>query len=336
MIEEFIKKVSNKINLETAEIEQAVSFIAEGRVSEKEIADFLSALSRKKETAAEITGAALALRRYVKRVNIDRDIVLDTCGTGGDQKHTFNISTVSAFVVAGAGITVAKHGNRSVSSLCGSGDILEAFGVNIHASVEVVEKCLNEIGIGFLFAPILHPAFAYVQPVRKVLKMRTIFNVMGPLINPAYPTHQLIGVFNEELVPVIAQVLKNLELKHAMVACGEGGLDEVTTTGRTFISEMSSGHIKDYVLEPEKLGLARATFDSIRGGDIDANKQIASGVLKGMEGPYRDIVLLNAGCSVYITGRANTIKEGMQIAAESIDSGSAIKKLNKLIEYTNT
>jgi anthranilate phosphoribosyltransferase len=341
MIEDLIKKVSKRTDLSAEEMESAISLIAQGKVPEKEIADFLIALAKKIETAEEITGAARAMRNFVSRVHVERDVILDTCGTGGDQKHTFNISTIAAFVVAGTGITVAKHGNRSVSSSCGSADLLEAFGVNINASVEKIEKCINEIGIGFLFAPNLHPAMRHVQPVRKALKVRTIFNILGPLINPAYPTHQLLGVYDEKLVPILATVLKNLGLKHAMVVWGEGGFDEATTTGKTHVCEMGSvlevneGHIKEYVLEPEKMGLARVELKSIKGGDTETNRQIASNVLKGMEGPSRDIVVLNAGCCIYLAGRANTIKDGMNLAAEAIDSGAAIKKLNKLIEYTN-
>ncbi len=340
MIEDLTKKLSKKIDLTAEETEQAVTLIAEGKLAEKEIADFLVALAKKKETADEITGAARAMRKYVSPVKVQGDVVVDTCGTGGDQKHTFNISTVTAFVVAGAGITVAKHGNRSVSGSCGSADLLEAFGVNINTDVATIEKCIGEIGIGFLFAPNLHPAMRYVQPVRKTLKTRTIFNVLGPLINPAYPTHQLLGVYDKELVPVVACALKNLGLKHAMVVWGEGGFDEVTTIGKTHVCETGSsmasvdGHMKEYVLEPEKLGLEPAELKDIKGMDIDTNKHIASGVLKGVEGPCRDIVVLNAGCCIYLAGRSNTIKEGMQLASESIDSGAAIKKLNKLIEYT--
>jgi anthranilate phosphoribosyltransferase len=275
------------------------------------------------------------MRRFVTRINVKSDMVFDVVGTGGDCKKTFNVSTVSALVVAGAGITVAKHGNRSVSSHCGSADLFEALGVNINGSVSVVEKCINEIGIGFLFAPLLHPAMKYVQPVRKTLQMRTIFNIMGPLINPAFPTHQLLGVYDEGLVPVLGEVLNNLGIKHAMVAWGENGFDEVVTTGKTTVCEVSAGHLKHYFLEPEKFGLLKADPKDIMGGKVDVNRQIALNILKGMEGPERDIVVLNAGCCLYIAEKAFTIKEGMALAAESIDSGAAIKKLNKLIEYTN-
>jgi anthranilate phosphoribosyltransferase len=334
MIEEAIGKISDRIDLTVEETEAVVTLIAEGLVPGHEISSFLVALAKKRETAGEITGAARAMRKFVTKIDVKSEVILDTCGTGGDNKGTFNISTISAFVVAGAGVTVAKHGNRSVSGTCGSADLLEALGVNIHVPIAVLEKCINEIGIGFLFAPVLHPAMATVQPVRKSLKIRTIFNILGPLINPAYPTHQLVGVYEEGLVSVLGEAMKNLGLRHAMVVWGEGGFDEVTTTGKTSVCEVKEGHVKEYVLEPEKLGLPKADERDISGGDTETNKQIALNIFKGMEGPERDIVALNAGCCLYLAGRAYTIKEGLTLAQESIDSGAAIKKLNKLIEYT--
>lgn len=338
MIEEALKKIGHREDLSAQEMEEVIVSVAQGEVPPEDIGRFLAALARKGETAEEITGAARAMRNFMTRVNVKGDCILDTCGTGGDSKKTFNISTVVALVAAGSGITVAKHGNRSVSSTCGSADLLEALGVNVNAGVEVVEKCLAEIGIGFLFAPRLHPAMAHVQPVRKNLKTRTIFNVLGPLINPAYPTHQLLGVYEETLVPVLGEALKNLGVRHAMVVCGEGGYDEVITFGRTHVYEMAvagaEAHVKEYVIEPEKLGFPKTSPKDILGGDAETNKQITLNVLKGMEGPERDIVVLNAGCCVYLSGRVLTIKEGMKLAEESIDSGAAIKKLNKLIEYT--
>ncbi len=335
MIQDAINKVSKRIDLTQDEMETAMSYIAEGQASDEEISSFLVALAKKKETASEIAGAARAMRKYVSRINIKKDVIFDTCGTGGDHKGTFNISTVTALVVAGAGVTVAKHGNRGVSSPCGSADLLEAMGVNINASVGVIEKCINEIGIGFLFAPLLHPAMQHVQPVRKDLKMRTIFNIMGPLINPAFPTHQLVGVYDQSLAPILGRSLMELGTKHAMVVWGEGGFDEVTTTGKTFVCEVREGHIKEYVLEPEKFDLVKVDRRDLLGGDVDANKQIALKVLKGIEGPERDAVVFNAGCCLYIAGCAFTIKEGMGLASDAIDSGAPIKKLNKLIEYTN-
>lgn len=335
MIIEAIKKISSMQDLTSVEMEAVISSIAGGEIAEEDISRFLSVLTRKTETADEITGAARAMRRYVSRIKVEADVILDTCGTGGDGKKTFNISTVSAFVVAGAGITVAKHGNRAVSGTCGSADVLEALGVNINAGVDIVEKCLADFGIGFLFAPLLHPAMSHVQAARKKIKTRTIFNILGPLINPAFPTHQFLGVFDKLLVGVLGEVLKNLGLKHAMVVWGEGGYDEAITMGQTFICEVRDGHLREYVLDTEKLGIKKVHPRDIPGGDVDTNKHIALNVLKGMEGPPKDIVVLNAACCIYLAGKAATIKEGMALAAASIDSGAAIKKLNKLIEYTN-
>lgn len=335
MIKDTIRKILDMQDLTADDMQVVFSSIAQGEVSEEDISSFLAALARKKETAEEITGAARALRAVVTKIKVDADVILDTCGTGGDKKNTFNISTISAFVVAGAGIKVAKHGNRSVSSACGSADLLEALGVNINADKGIIEKCLIDFGIGFLFAPNLHPAMSHVQAVRKRLKTRTIFNILGPLINPAFVTHQLLGVPEKAFVSILGEVLKNLELKHAMVVCGEGGYDEVITFGPTYVCEVKEGHLREYVLEPEKLGIKKACPKDIAGGDIDASKHIALNILKGMEGPSRDIVVLNAGCCIYLAGKASTIKEGMGLACVSIDSGAAIKKLNKLIEYTN-
>ncbi len=334
MITPFLEKVRQKQDLSLEEARDVFSAIARGEVQEKEIEAFLVALADKKETPEEIAGAAQAMRSHLTRIHVEADVVFDTAGTGGDQKGTFNISTCASLVVAGAGVVVAKHGNRSVSSHCGSADLFEALGVNIDVGPEVIERCLKELGYGFLFAPKLHPAMAHVQPVRRRLKRRTIFNILGPLINPALPTHQILGVYDRSLLPVVGQALSRLGLKHAMTVWGEGGYDEVTTTGKTHVCEVKEGHVKEYVLTPEKFGLKRALPADLTAKDKDAGKHIALNVLKGMEGPARDVVVLNAGCCLYLAGRAGTIKEGMQLAADSIESGAAIKKLNKLIEFT--
>jgi anthranilate phosphoribosyltransferase len=335
MIEEAIKKLSYKNDLSASEMEDIFCQIAEGKIAESALSSFLTALSYKGETSQEIAGAARAMRKYVTKIRVDRDVILDTCGTGGDQKGIFNISTVAAFVVAGAGVTIAKHGNRSVSGVCGSADLLEAMGVNVNAPVAVVEKCIHEVGIGFLYAPLLHPAMGFVQPVRKKMKTKTIFNILGPLINPAFPTHQLLGVYDKRFVTIVGEALLSLGQIHAMVVWGEGGFDEVTTTGATYVCEVKDGILKEYVLEPAKLELPLARQESITGGDCDVNKGIALNVLRGVEGPCRDIVLLNAACGLYLAGRVFTIKEGLSAARRAIDSGAAIKKLNKLIECTN-
>jgi anthranilate phosphoribosyltransferase len=336
MIEEALKKISGGGSLSVEEAETVFAAIAQGQVPEAAIETLLVALAKKGETPDEIAGAARAMRRFVTRVKVTSDVVCDVVGTGGDGKGTFNISTAAALVVAGAGVTVAKHGNRAVSSKCGSADILEALGVNINVDVATLERAIAEIGFGFLFAPRHHPAMAHVQPVRKRLARRTIFNVLGPLINPAFPTHQLLGVYDGRLVPVIAQALVGVGIKHALVVCGEGGYDEVITFGTTQVAEVKDGHIKEYELTPEKFGIVRAHALDVLGGDVATNKHIILNTLKGMEGPERDIVVFNAGCALYAADRVHTIKEGVVMASESIDSGHAIKKLNKLIEYTNS
>ncbi len=334
MITSSIEKVRKRQDLSFEEARDVFSSVARGEVLERDIEALLVALADKKETSEEIAGAAQAMRQHLRRIHVEADVIFDTAGTGGDQKGTFNISTCASLVVAGAGVVVAKHGNRSVSSHCGSADLFEALGVNINVGPDVIERCLKDIGFGFLFAPNLHPAMAHVQPVRRRLKRRTIFNVLGPLINPALPTHQILGVYERSLLPVVGRALAHLGLKHAMAVWGESGYDEVTTTGKTYVCEVKEGHVKEYVLEPEKFGLKRAVAADLIAGDKDASKHIALNVLKGMEGPQRDVVVFNAGCCLYLAGRARTIKEGMQAAADSIDSGAAIKKLNKLIEAT--
>jgi len=336
MITPSIEKVRRGQDLSSEEARDVFSAIARGEVAEKDIEALLVALAGKTETPEEIAGAAQAMRRYLRRIHVEADVIFDTAGTGGDQKGTFNISTCASLVVAGAGVVVAKHGNRSVSGRCGSADLFEALGVKIDVGPEVVERCLKEFGFGFLFAPKLHPAMAYVQPVRRRLKCRTIFNVLGPLINPALPTHQILGVYDKALLPVVGRALAHLGLKHAMTVWGEGGYDEVTTTGKTHVCEVKEGHIKEYVLEPEKFGLKRAQTADLTAKDKDTSKHMALNVLKGMEGPARDVVVFNAGCCLYLAGRGRTIKEGMQLAAEAIESGAAIKKLNKLIELTTS
>ncbi|MDD5019751.1 MAG: anthranilate phosphoribosyltransferase [Candidatus Omnitrophica bacterium] len=339
MIQDAVKKVSSGVSLSAQEMEAAMSQIAEGHVSEADMVLFLDRLAKKGETADEFTGAVRAMRRFVRPLNVQAEMIFDACGTGGDVKGTFNVSTVAAFVIAGAGVTVAKHGNRSVSSKCGSADLMEELGVNINAPVETIEKCLKEIGLAFLFAPLLHPAMAHVQPARRKLQTRTIFNVLGPLINPAFPTHQLVGVYDKKLLPVLGLVFKNLGIKHALVAWGEGGYDELITWGATYACEVAvtgaETHVKEYVIDSRKLDVPKADPRDVLGADTATNKQIALNILKGMEGPERDIVVLNAGCGLYVAGKANTIKDGMRLAEESVDSGAAIKKLNKLIEYTN-
>ncbi len=272
--------------------------------------------------------------RYVEPIVLDCPDILDTCGTGGDKKGTFNISTITALVASGAGITVAKHGNRSVSSKCGSADILEALGVDINMDRARIEKCLKEIGIAFLFAPNMHPAMKNVMPARKQIAGKTMFNILGPLINPARATNQLVGVYSRAWTRPLAQVLHNLGSRHVMVVHGSDGLDEVTTTGRTFVSEVKNGLLEDYELAPDDFGISNSRPADLEGGSIEENVLIVRSVLGGEKGPARDIILLNAGCAIYAADKSGSIAEGIKLAASSIDSGAALKKLELLKEYS--
>jgi len=299
------------------------------------VASFLTALRVKGETVEEITGAARVMREKAHRVNVGSKTVLDTCGTGGDQKGTFNISTASAFVVAGAGVNVAKHGNRSVSSQSGSADVLGALGVKIDAPKERVEACIDKVGIGFLFAPLLHEAMKYAVQPRRDIGIRTVFNLLGPLTNPAMASHQLLGLYSGELVGVVAHVLKNLGSVRAMAVHGLEGLDEISLCGPTKVAELRDGQVKEYTIEPEPLGLKKCRLEDLRGGNAEASAAIVRGVLRGDKGPARDVVLLNSGAALYVSGTAATIAEGLRLAAESIDSGKARQKLEQLIQMTN-
>ena len=275
------------------------------------------------------------MREKVTQVKAKQDIVVDTCGTGGDGLHTFNISTTAAFVVAGAGLTVAKHGNRSVSSRCGSADLLKAFGVNIEVGVDKVEECLEKAGIGFLFAPLLHGAMKYAIGPRREIGIRTIFNILGPLTNPAGAKAQVLGVYAGQLTETLAGVLRNLGSQHAFVVHGMDGLDEITLTSETKASELAEGKIKNYNIKPEDFGLKRCRMEDLKGGDTQENVEITRGVLKGEPGPRREIVLLNAAAAIVAGGKAKDLTQGIEEAARSIDSGKAMKKLEELISLTN-
>ena len=264
----FIQKLHKKENLTQNEIEEVMHSIMSGTADKEDIAAFLLALRAKGPTVNEITGAAKIMRQFVVPIESKHKCILDTCGTGGDKKNTFNISTITAFVVAGAGVVVAKHGNRSVSSLCGSADILESVGVNLNVEEHRLEACLNEVGIAFLFAQKLHPAMKNVAPIRKELGVETIFNILGPLTNPANATHQIMGVYNRDLVEPMAHVLKNLGLKRAMVVHGNDGLDEITTTTKTFISEFNGTDVVSYDICPDELGIPIAKTEELQGGDL--------------------------------------------------------------------
>ncbi len=336
MIKEAISKVVDLEDLTTEEMVTVMGEIMGGLAEPTQIAAFITALRMKGETVSEITGAATVMREKALRVNVDADFIVDTCGTGGDASMTFNISTAAAFVVAGAGVTVAKHGNRSVSSKSGSADVLKALGVNIEVDIECVEECIKEVGIGFLFAPLLHGAMKYAAPVRRDVGIRTIFNILGPLTNPAGARHHLLGVYDPKLTDVMAEVLKNLGSKHAFVVAGDDGLDEITLTDRTKITELKGGTIKTYHVSPEDFGFERCTMNDLRGEGPLENAKIIRDLLEGKEGPHRDIVLLNAAAGITAASKARSLEDGVLIARAAIDSGAAMKKLNGLIERTNS
>jgi anthranilate phosphoribosyltransferase len=334
-IRDAIDKLVNRINLSEREMIDAMNQIMTGEATPLQVASFLTALRMKGETVDEVTGAARVMREKAHRVQVGSKMVIDTCGTGGDQKGTFNISTTAAFVVAGAGVNVAKHGNRSVSSQSGSADVLGALGVKVDAPKERVEECIAKIGIGFLFAPLLHEAMKYAVQPRRDIGIRTVFNLLGPLTNPAMATHQLIGLYSGDLVGMIAHVLKNLGSVCAMVVHGMEGLDEISLCGPTKVAELRGGQVKEYIVEPEQFGLKRCRMEELHGGNAEQSAAIVRGVLRGDKGPARDVVLLNGGAALYVGGSAATIQDGMRLAAESIDSGKASEKLARLVEMTS-
>ena len=336
MIKEAIEKVINLQCLSEPEMAEVMEEIMEGRASPAQIGSLLTGLRMKGETIAELTGAARVMRRHAVFIDASANNILDTCGTGGDRSNTFNISTTVALVAAGGGLTVAKHGNRSVSSQCGSADLLEELGVNIHAEPEVVEQCVREIGIGFLFAPRLHGAMKYTTGVRREIGTRTIFNMLGPLTNPAGATCQLLGVYASELTEMFAGVLKNLGTKKAFVVHGTDGLDEITLCGETRITELSDGQIKTFNLNPYDFFEKTYSPEDFRGGNPKVNAQITRDILMGKKGASRDIILINAAAAFTVGETVQNLKEGITLAEEIIDSGQTAKKLRHLIELTNS
>ncbi len=334
MIKEAIASVVKGSDLSESEMTAVMEEIMTGGASPAQIGSFITALRMKGETVDEITGAARVMRAKVTKVACPPDAV-DTCGTGGDESMTFNISTASAFVAAGTGLVVAKHGNRSVSSKSGSADVLKALGVNIEAEVSRVEECLKEAGIGFLFAPMLHGAMKYAAPVRREIGIRSIFNILGPLTNPAGAKNQIIGVYDPPLTDLVAKVLFNLGSNHAFIVRGEDGLDEITLTCETKITELKGSSIRSYHIKPEDFGFTRCSPGELKGGDPEENARIIMDVLKGENGPRREIVLLNSAAAITAGGRAKTLEEGIAVARGSIDTGSALKKLEELRGITN-
>ncbi len=310
--------------------------IMSGEVPPAMIAAILVGLRVKKETIGEISAAAFVMREFATKVPVSkRDHLVDTCGTGGDAAHTFNISTASAFVASAAGARVAKHGGRSVSSTCGSADVLEALGVNLNLTPEQVGHSVDQIGIGFMFAPNFHGAMKYAAPVRKELGVRTMFNVLGPLTNPAGADNQVMGVFHPDLVGIQARVLQRLGSRHVLVVNGSDGLDEITISGPTHVGELKGGQVSEYTITPEDFGLTRAPLDTIRVATVDEAMAMLLGVLDNRPGPARDIVLMNAGAAIYVAGLTDTLAHGVKKAAETIASGAARNKLAQLIQISN-
>ncbi|XRO76266.1 anthranilate phosphoribosyltransferase [Methanocaldococcus sp. 10A] len=332
MITEALKKVIEFKDLNEKEAEAVMKEIMSGNAKPTQIAAILTALRMKGESIEEITSFAKIMREFSLKIYPDVPKLLDTCGTGGDNLNTFNISTATAFVVS-TYVPVAKHGNKAVSSKSGSADVLEALGVNLNVPIERVKESIEKIGIGFLFAPNFHPAMKYATPVRRELGIRTVFNILGPLTNPANANYQLMGVYDEKLTEKLAYVLKNLGLKGALVVHGSG-MDEITTIGKTKISELKNGEIKTYYIEPEDFGIKKAKLEDIRGGDAEENAKIIRAIFEGKEvGAKRDIVVLNAAYALYIAEEAKNVEEGIKLAEKSIDSGKALKKLEELIEF---
>ncbi|MBS1115207.1 MAG: anthranilate phosphoribosyltransferase [Nitrospirae bacterium] len=326
MIKESINMLINNINLSETETAECMSEIMEGRATDAQIGAFLTALRIKGETIDEITGAARIMREKAARIKAPEG-VLDTCGTGGDMSHTFNVSTTVAIVVAAAGIPVAKHGNRSVSSKSGSADVLEALGIKIDLQPEKVEKCLFETGFGFLFAPLFHPAMKFAIGPRREMGIRTIFNILGPITNPASAKRQILGVFSSNLTETLAAVLGNLGAEDAMVVHGEDGLDEITITDGTRVSRFSKGKVETQYLSPEDFGLDRGRREDLLGGDKEENAKIFLEILRGEKGPKRDIVLINSAAAITVAGKTDDLRIALETAKDAIDSGRALKKL---------
>lgn len=334
MIRGTIRKLVDKEDLTRAEVAQVMSEIADGVATSAQIGAFLTLLRAKGETVDEISGAADVVRARADRLSVDADGCVDTCGTGGDGQGTFNISTIAALVAAGAGARVAKHGNRSVSSRCGSADVLVALGVDVEAPRSVVERCLGELGIAFLFAQRHHSAFKAAAAVRPELGVTTLFNLLGPLANPAGARRQVMGVYDPRWVPIVGRVLASLGAEHAMVVHGEG-LDEITLTGETYVCEVRCGDVREYRLRPEDAGLRRCPPSALAGDDAPHNAAIAREVLAGTPGPRRDAVLLNAAAALIVADRASSLREGVALAAEAIDGGAAAGKLAALARLTS-
>lgn len=336
MITDATAKLLRRENLTADQSRAVMERIMNDEIPPVQIAAYLTALRLKGETADEILGAARAMRGKVRRIRHAQKKIFDNCGTGGDNSGTFNISTTAAFVLAGCGLAVAKHGNRSVTSQCGSADVLQALGAKIDLTPRQIGRCIDEIGIGFLFAPLLHPAMKAVAPVRKTLGFRTVFNILGPLTNPAFTTHQLIGVFDPDYAEKIALVAKQLGIKKTFVVHSLMHVDELTTVGPNMVSVADNGRATSYRLDPRDYGFGLCRLEDLRGGTAAHNAAILTSILEGKKGPRRDTVLLNAGLGLAASGESTSLKRAIARAADCIDSGRAIKKLHEFIAATNS
>lgn len=334
MFKQHLSKIISNENLNENEMSEMMTEIFSGNITDAQIGAFMGALATKGETFEELAGAATAMRRKAHRIEAIAPTIVDTCGTGGDGAKTFNISTTTAFVVAGCGVTVAKHGNRSISSQCGSADVLEALGMKIDIDPEIVEEAIAEIGIGFLFAPIYHNAMRFAANARKEIGLRSIFNMLGPLTNPAAANCQLLGVFAPELTEMFAHALKLLGTKRAFVVHGHDGLDEISICAPTRISELKDGQISTYDIMPEQFFDQAADPENLVGGSPKENAEITKQILNGKKGPKRDVILINTSAALVAAGKAENFKDGIELAANTIDTGEALSKLNALITFT--
>ncbi|ROQ93598.1 anthranilate phosphoribosyltransferase [Desulfosoma caldarium] len=334
MFVELMQRLTRRVDLTEEEMSVLMDQLMSGSLTDAQIGAFMAALATKGETFAELAGAARTMRRKAHRLHVPAATVVDTCGTGGDGAQTFNISTTAAFVVAGCGVTVAKHGNRSVSSRCGSADVLEALGVRLDVDPEVVEEIVGDIGIGFLFAPLYHGAMKYAATARKEVGIRSIFNMLGPLTNPAGANCQVLGVFAPELTEMFAQALELLGTRRAFVVHGHDGLDEISVCAPTRVTELRDGLLRTCDLEPERLLGRKADPEALRGGSPEENARILRSVLEGTPGPCRDVVVLNAAAALVAAGVGEDFRDGMHLAEKSIDSGTARDKLESLVRLT--
>lgn len=334
-IQQAIAQLVAGANLTEPEMVEVMNQVMTGEATPIQVGAFLTALRIQGETVEEVTGAARVMREKASHVDAGEGCVLDTCGTGGDGKNTFNISTTVAFVVAAAGITVAKHGNRAVSSGSGSADVLGALGVRIDVPKETVERCLREVGLGFLFAPALHGAMKYAAAPRREVGIRTIFNLLGPLTNPANASHQLLGIYDGALIETVAQVLGNLGSQRAMVVHGDEGLDEISLCGPTSVADWRDGAVHRYTLDPEEFGFEKCPADRFTAADPDECAAMVTAVLKGERGAPRDVVLINSGAALWVSERVPAMADGIELARERIDSGAALEKLQHLARVTN-